>query len=299
MRENHGAADGGSTNPTTMPYSTNPIDGVRTHFEDSGGRGQPVLVYSGFTDPLEYARASPLAQALGDEFRLVFADHRGQGRSDKPHDVGSYALTTRVTDAVAVLDALRIERAHYLGFSWGARLGFAIGEHAPDRVWSLVLCGNQPYAWPLDGPLLRSVREAVAAGTARGMPAFVETWETSLGERFPEPGRSWMLENDPLALEAAFRSTFTEGSVSRDLTAWKLACLIYAGEDDEMHENAARAATEIPNATFVSLPGQTHFSAERVAGELLPRVVELFRAGCAPESPSSITTRVRARSRRA
>jgi len=35
--------------------------------------------------------------------------------------------------------------------------------------------------------------------------------------------------------------------------------------------------TEIPNATFVSLRGQTHFSAERVSDQLLPRVLELFR----------------------
>jgi pimeloyl-ACP methyl ester carboxylesterase len=281
MRENRvrsASADRQLREAHQMPYATNPIDDVRTYFEDADGSGQPVLVYPGFTDPLEYTKTSPLAQGLVDEFRLVFADHRGQGRSDRPHDPSSYAITTRVADAVAVLDALGIERAHYLGFSWGARLGFAIGEHAPDRVRSLVLCGNQPYAWALDGPMVRGVRDAVAAGVARGMNAFLETWESSIGEPFPEPGRSWILENDPLALEAAFRSTSTEGSVSRDLTAWKVPCLIYAGDDDEMHENAARAATEIPNATFVSLPGHTHFSAERVADQLLPRVLELFRA---------------------
>jgi pimeloyl-ACP methyl ester carboxylesterase len=259
-----------------MPYATNPIDQVRTFFEDAGGSGPPVLVYAGFTDPLEFAKTSPLAQALQGEFRLIFADHRGQGRSEKPHDVGSYALTTRVADATAILDALGIERAHYLGFSWGARLGFAIGEHAPERVLSLVLCGNQPYEWPMDGPMLRAVSDAVAAGKERGMPALVETWEASIGERFPEPARTWMLENDPLALDAEFRSAFLEGPISRDLTAWTTPCLIYAGEEDVMHDGAARAAAEIPGATFVSLPGHTHFSAERVTDQLLPQVLELF-----------------------
>ena len=260
-----------------MPYATNPIDHVRTFFEDSGGGGQPVLVYPGFSDPLEHAKVSPLAQALQKDFRLIFADHRGQGRSDKPHDVASYALTTRVADAIAVLDSLGIERAHYIGLSLGTRLGFAIGEHAPERVSSLVLCGNQPYEWP-DGPMLRAVSEAVAAGRARGMVALVETWESSIGERFPEPGRTWMLENDPLALDAMLRSSLAEGALSQDLTKWKVPCLIYAGAEDEMHENAARAAAEIPGAVFVSLPGHTHFSAERVADELLPHVLELFRS---------------------
>jgi pimeloyl-ACP methyl ester carboxylesterase len=159
-----------------VPFATNPIDQVRTFFEDSGGNGPPVLAYPGFTDPLEYAKTSPLARGLRSEFRLIFADHRGQGRSEKPHDVESYALTTRVRDAIAILDALGIERTHYLGFSWGARLGFAIGEHAPERALSLVLCGNQPYAWPTDSPMLRAVTVAVAAGRERGMEALVESW---------------------------------------------------------------------------------------------------------------------------
>jgi pimeloyl-ACP methyl ester carboxylesterase len=264
-----------------MPYSTNPIDQVSTFFEDDGGDAAPVLVYPGFADATAYSRSSPLAQGLRDDFRLIFADHRGQGRSEKPHDVESYALTTRVADATAILDELGIERAHYLGFSWGARLGFAIGEHAPERVLSLVLCGNQPYAWPIDSPMLRAVTEAVAAGRERGMEALVESWETSIGERFPEPGRTWMLDNDPLALDAEFRSAFLEGPISPDLSRWTTPCLIYAGEEDEMHAAAARAASEIPGATFVSLPGHTHFSAERVGDELLPRVLAFLRSASA------------------
>lgn len=264
-----------------MPYATNPIDRVRTSFEDQGGDGPPLLVYPGFTDPLEYAKALPLSRGLGHDYRLIFADHRGQGRSEKPHDVESYALTTRVADATAILDVLGIERAHYLGFSWGARLGFAIGEHAPERVLSLVLCGNQPYSWPMDGPMLRAVFDAVAAGKERGMEAMVESWERSIGQRFPEPARTWMLDNDPLALDAELRSAFLEGPISEDLSSWTTPCLLYAGEDDEMHDGAARAAAEIPNATFISLPGHTHFSADRVGEELLPRVVAFLRSATA------------------
>jgi pimeloyl-ACP methyl ester carboxylesterase len=261
-----------------MPYATNRLDGVRTYFEDSGGGGPPVLMYGGFFEPLEVPRESGLARALGDEFRLVLADHRGHGRSDKPHDAGAYALATRVGDAVAVLDELGIDRAHYIGFSWGARLGFAIGEHAPERVLSLVLCGNQPYAWNLDSPLGRAVSDAVAAGRRGGMAAFVETFESALDYRHPAPMRTLVLENDPVALDAAFRSIETEGPVARDLSTWRVPCLIYVGEADEMHEDARRAAAQIPRATFLSLPGQTHLSAPDEVDELLPHVLELFRS---------------------
>jgi pimeloyl-ACP methyl ester carboxylesterase len=126
--------------------------------------------------------------------------------------------------------------------------------------------------------MMRAVADAVAVGRRDGMRAFVESWESSIGDRFPEPGRTWMLENDPLALDAFFRSAIQEGPISRDLTRWTIPCLIYAGAEDEMHDRAARAAAEIPSATFLSLPGETHLSAERIGERLLPRVQELFRS---------------------
>jgi pimeloyl-ACP methyl ester carboxylesterase len=252
-----------------VPYATNPADGVRTYFEDSGGSA-PVLFYTGFADPLEVAKSSRLARALTGEFRLIFADHRGQGGSDKPREPSAYSLPTRVADAVAVLDALGIERAHFLGSSWGARLGFALGEHARERVLSLVLCGNQPYAWNLESPTANVVAAAIAASKEEGMKGFVEAFESGLDYRFPVPGRTWTLEkNDPAALEAAWRSAHVEGPISEDLRNWRVPCLICVGEADEMHDAAKRAAEEIPGATFVSLAGHSHISAFYEADDLL------------------------------
>jgi pimeloyl-ACP methyl ester carboxylesterase len=263
-----------------MPYATNPVDGVRTYFEDSGGVRPPVLFYTGFADPLEVAKSAGLARMLSGEFRLIFADHRGQGGSDKPRKASAYALATRVGDAVAVLDALSIERAHFLGSSWGARLGFALGEHAPERVLSLVLSGNQPYAWNLESPTANAVAAAIAASWQEGMKGFVETFESELGYRFPEPERTWTLEkNDPAALDAGWRSAELEGPVSQDLRKWRVPCLICVGEADEMYDDAKRAAEEIPGARFVSLAGHSHISAFYEADDLLlPHILELLRS---------------------
>jgi pimeloyl-ACP methyl ester carboxylesterase len=217
---------------------------------------------------------------LSGEFRLIFADHRGQGGSDKPREASAYMLATRVADAVAVLDSLGVERAHFLGSSWGARLGFAVGEHMPERVLSLVLCGNQPYAWDLESPTARAVAVAIAASRQEGIRGFVETFEAALGYRFPEPERTWTLEkNDPSALEAAWRSAQIEGPVSHDLSAWRVPCLICVGEADEMHHAAKQAAEEIPGAKFVSLTGHSHISAFYEADDLLlPHILELLRS---------------------
>jgi pimeloyl-ACP methyl ester carboxylesterase len=109
---------------------------------------------------------------------------------------------------------------------------------------------------------------------------FVETFESALDYRFPEPQRTWTLEkNDPRALEAAWRSVQVEGPVARDLRAWRVPCLICAGEGDEMHDDAKRAAEQIPGARFVSLAGHSHISAFYEADDvLLPHVLELLRS---------------------
>jgi pimeloyl-ACP methyl ester carboxylesterase len=262
-----------------MPLATNPIDGVRTYFEDSGASGPPVIIYPGFADPLQWSQASGLARALSRDHRLIFGDHRGQGRSDKPTVASAYALPLRAADVVAVLDAVGVEHAHFIGFSWGARLGFAVGEHAPERVASLVLCGNQPYAWDPAWPLVRACSSAVAASRGGGMKGFVETFESLLDHRFPEPERTWMLENDPAALDAAWTSALAEGPVSKDLGTWRVPCLIYAGAGDtDIHDSARKAAAEIPGATFLSLAGRSHFSAEDEVNELLPHVLDLLHS---------------------
>ncbi|HSD10646.1 MAG TPA: hypothetical protein VLF14_06665 [Candidatus Binatia bacterium] len=99
----------------------------------------------------------------------------------------------------------------------------ALGEYAPERVLSLVLCGNQPYTWNLESPIAKVVERAIAASRRSGMTGFVESFEGDLGYRLPEPERTWMLEkNDPAALEAAWESVQLEGTVSADLSRWRV-----------------------------------------------------------------------------
>ena len=95
------------------------------YFEADGGTGVPVVLYGGILDSVESVRASQLARALREssaaEFRLVYADHRGLGRSDRHHDVEAYALSLQAADFVAVLGALGVEKAHFVGRSYGGR----------------------------------------------------------------------------------------------------------------------------------------------------------------------------------
>jgi pimeloyl-ACP methyl ester carboxylesterase len=253
-----------------MPFAVNALDGTRVYFEDDGGDGAPVVLHGGLLDSVVDVRESDIAQALpAGEFRLIYADHRGLGRSDKPHDPAAYAMPLRVADAVAVLDQLGIERAHFIGMSWGGRLGFGIGQHAPERVLSLVVGGQQPYAWP-DSPLTRIVTDALAAPQTENTDALVQAFEAFWGVRFPEPQRTRWLSNDRAALEAAVNAALAEGAITDDLRAWQVRCLIFMGAGDaDFLDQARRAADEIPKAELLLLEEADHYAAHMSQDELV------------------------------
>jgi pimeloyl-ACP methyl ester carboxylesterase len=209
---------------------------------------------------------------------VIFVDHRGHGQSDKPHDLAAYALPRRVADVVSVLDVLGLERVHFAGISWGARLGFALGEHAPERLHSLILNGNQPYEWDPDWPVVQTLNKAMAIAREGGTTALADWFEAYIGRPLPRRNREWLLENDALALNAAWTSALAEGTISADLSRWRTPCLIAAGDGDEFHDNALRAAGEIPGAAFVSLTGRDHLSSIEEVDRLLPGIRRLLDA---------------------
>jgi pimeloyl-ACP methyl ester carboxylesterase len=263
-----------------MPYATNEADGARVYFEDEGGDADPVVLCGGFLDSVADVRESELARALPrGEFRLVYVDQRGLGRSDKPHDPESYAMDLRAGDVVAVLDELGIVRAHYIGKSWGGRLGFGIGEHAPERLRSLAIGGNQPYAWP-DSPLIRVVTDGLARAREQGMEALVGAFEVFWGVTFADPTRSRWLDNDPAALSAAWSAAMTEGPVAHALGKWRVPCLIFIGAADiDFLDQARRAAEEIPNADLLVLDESDHYGAHVSQDKLvLEAVLRMLRA---------------------
>ena len=264
-----------------MPYAMNGIDRSRVYYEDDGDAGTPVIMLGGFLDPIDLVRAAPIAKALQElshEFRLIFVDHRGHGRSDKPHEASAYAMPLRVADVIAVLDELGIERAHHVGISWGGRLVFGIGQHAPDRARSLVVIGQQPYAIDPDGPLARVVGEALAASRTHGIEALIGAFEAIAG-RYPDTVRAAYLAADAAAMRAAWGSAIAEGPVSDDLGAWTLPCLICVAADDrDFFDQARRAAQEIPNAEFVSIEGQDHLGIDTARVDpVLPAVLRTLR----------------------
>ncbi len=112
-------------------------DGVTLAVLDEG-EGAPVLLLHGFPDSSRLWRHQIPALA-GAGMRAIAPDLRGFGESDKPDAVEEYAVARSVTDMVAVLDALDVERADVVGHDWGAGLAWALAACVPERVQRLVV----------------------------------------------------------------------------------------------------------------------------------------------------------------
>ena len=183
---------------------------------------------------------------------------------------------------MSVLTHLGVDRAHFVGMSWGGRLGFGIGEHAPERVLSLVTIGQQPYAIDPERPLARLVGDALAESRSHGIGR--SSKRSSRSSAYPEPVRNIYLASDAAALRAAWSAAINEGAIAEDLSAWTVRCLIVVAADDvDFSEQARRAADKIPAARFLQLEGLNHLSVDTAqADPLLPAVLRTLRAASEP-----------------
>jgi pimeloyl-ACP methyl ester carboxylesterase len=104
-----------------------------------GGDGPPVLLVHGW--PQTWYQYRLVMPALARDFRVVAADQRGIGLSDKPED--GYDTGTLASDLVALMDALGHQRFALLGFDTGMLISYALAADHPDRVDRLVV-GEAP-----------------------------------------------------------------------------------------------------------------------------------------------------------
>ena len=121
------------------------------------GTGEPVLMLHG----LGGTKASflPTVAALAPEFRTIAVDALGFGDSDKPLGA-SYGPRFQAEALADLLDALELDRAHFIGHSMGGRIAIELGLEQPERIRGLVLM-TPAVAWLRErrwAPYLRWVR---------------------------------------------------------------------------------------------------------------------------------------------
>src|SRR5579871_51300 len=111
-------------------------DGCELWVEVEGPEQAPVLMLSNSLGTNLTMWDAQIA-AFAARFRVVRYDRRGHGKSAVPP--GPYTMERLARDALAILDALGVRKAHWCGLSMGGMEGMWHGAHAPERFERMVL----------------------------------------------------------------------------------------------------------------------------------------------------------------
>src|SRR3979490_148614 len=120
-----------------MPYAVT-TDNVRLYFEEAGN-GTPIIFLHEFA--VVHTNWEPQMRYFSRAHRCITYSARGYTPSDAPESADLYSYKHFYTDALAVLDHLKIPQAHFVGLSMGSSSSLHIGLTAPDRALSFILAG--------------------------------------------------------------------------------------------------------------------------------------------------------------
>ena len=110
------------------------IGDAEIYYEEAG-TGDPIMFVPGLGGGAAvWSRQIP---AFSETYRTIAHDHRGCGQST--YSMIDYSVDQMAADAIRLMDALEIERAHWVGHSTGGAMGQIVAQDYPERLASLVL----------------------------------------------------------------------------------------------------------------------------------------------------------------
>lgn len=235
--------------------------GIRIWWSEHGA-GDPLLLIMGlgYTSDMWYR----LLPALTPRFRVLVFDNRGVGRSDVPP--GPYTVPDMAGDALAVLDAAGVERAHVLGASLGGAVAQELALQHPERVRSLILSctlAGGPNAVPASPEVLQTLMDRAHMTPEEGVRAMVPhiydhgTPRERVDEDLAVRLRTFPTAEGYLAQVGAAAGWESESRVDR---LGSMPVLVVHGENDGLvpPANGRRLASLIPGARLVMLPNASH-----------------------------------------
>ena len=120
-----------------MPYAV-ASDNIRLHYEEVGS-GTPILFVHEFA--ADHTNWEPQMRYFSRGHRCIAYAARGYTPSDVPPSPDLYTYKHFYTDALAVLDHLHIQKAHFVGLSMGSYSSLHVALNAPSRMLSMTLAG--------------------------------------------------------------------------------------------------------------------------------------------------------------
>ncbi len=217
-------------------------DGARIWYAEFGDGPPVVLLHGGLGNAGNWAYQVPALVAAG--YRVVGIDSRGQGRSSRDARPFSYELMA--ADTRAVLDALEIDRAAFVGWSDGAVTSLEVARAAPRRgagVFFFACNVDETGALPFEATPLIDRIYGYHVGQYAALSPTPEDFERM---------------RDDLNVMQASQPDYSPA----DLTAITVPVWSVIGDSDEFirREHAEYIARSVPNGRFLLLEAVSHFA---------------------------------------
>ena len=248
-----------------MPFLE--IDGSQLHYRWDGPDDRPVLLLSNSLGT-NLSMWDAQVPALSRHFRLLRYDMRGHGQSGLP--AGPCTIDELGGDALALLDALEVERANFCGLSLGGAIGQWLGIHHPQRLNKLVLA-NTAAKFGEPGDWTARIEQVRRAGMESLLPGTLDRWFTADFQAEAAgviAGIRAMLLSTPPGGYIACCEALREIDQRALVTAIALPTLVISGASDMATPPAQGEflARSIPGARFLCLPAAHLSNMEAAAG---------------------------------
>ncbi|MGA8320329.1 MAG: alpha/beta fold hydrolase [Xanthobacteraceae bacterium] len=143
-------------------------NGITINYQVDGPDNAPCLVFSNSL-ATTIAMWDEQASTLKNKFRVLRYDQRGHGETEAP--AGRYAFDTLLADALGLLDALSIKKAHFAGLSMGGATALGLAEKHPDRFDRIIVCDSRCQSTPQSS---QQWEERIVIAKDKGTEALIE-----------------------------------------------------------------------------------------------------------------------------
>jgi pimeloyl-ACP methyl ester carboxylesterase len=243
------------------------VNGANLYYEDSGGAGKPVIVFSHgllFSCRMFDAQVA----ALKDQYRCIAYDHRGQGQSEVT--TGGYDMENLYQDAAGLIEALGIAPCHFAGVSMGGFMGMRLAARRPDLIRSLILMETSADPEPEENRgkyrLMALVFRYLGAGLVANRvmrimfgKAFVDD-PARIAERTLWKER--ISSGDRKGIYESVMSVVNRNGIYEEIDRITAPMLIMVGDSDvaTVRSKAERIQAKIPTSRLVIIPRAGHSS---------------------------------------
>jgi pimeloyl-ACP methyl ester carboxylesterase len=232
--------------------------GYRTY-----GKGHPLLMIMGYGSTMNLWEEK-LINNLAEHFQIIIFDNRGMGESSAGEK--EFSLAQFSEDSLGLLDSLKIEKAHVLGWSMGSYIAQELASRNPERVNKLVLYASvpDPSMFPPSSVVMAKLEDTTGTPEEQGSRwislLFPEKWLESNGERVKEIFYRPLGTINPENIGKQSMAIGKWEGLGERLATLTHPTLLLAGKEDVLvpPSNSAYLKEKLSNATLTLVENTGH-----------------------------------------